>query len=495
MTEQRVKKLLHSLFFRVYLYFAIILAIFAIVLGVIFGSLYSKSVSNSQKQQLEGKAKQLANNISTYVIGNDISNYISYLISWQEILLIENTDIWIVQNPENPMNSSFANVLIDNVTLTADMEKVLNRAFQNEFHIISSFDEIYGKRMMRAAAPIHDSGGNVVGAVLLNTFIESQDEIISSSQYLIIISALLAFLIAFIISSVFAKQLSNPITKMRRTALKLAEGDYKQKTGIKRRDEIGQLASTIDILSERLAENEEAHKEMEQMRMDFFSNVSHELRTPITVMRGYTETLNDGMVTKPEKIQQYYGRMLNECKSMERLVGDLLILSKMQNPDFVIEMEPINLVQVFEDILRSTSVIAAKKEIKLCFNRSSDTIMMLGDYDRLRQMFIIIIDNAIKFSHENSSIYIEIKDTSPLQITIEDEGIGIAKEELPYIFEKFYKSKLRQNATGSGLGLVIAKQIAIRHKGTISVESVLGKGTKFTFNFDRPTQKLLESVE
>lgn len=495
MTEHPLKKLLHSLFFRVYLYFAIILAIFAVVLGIIFGNLYSKSVSDSQKEQMEGKAKQLASNISVYVTSNDVTNYISYLISWQEILLIENTDIWIVQNPDNPMNSSFANVLIENVTLTEDMEKVLARAFQNKFHIISSFDEIYGKRMMRAAAPIHDSGGNVVGAVLLNTFVESQDEIITNSQYLIIISALLAFIIAFIISSAFAKQLSTPITKMRRTAIKLADGDYKQKTGIDRRDEIGQLASTIDILAGRLAENDQAQKEMEQMRMDFFSNVSHELRTPITVMRGYTETLNDGIVTKPEKLKQYYERMLNECKSMERLVGDLLILSKMQNPDFVIEMEPVNLVQVFEDIIRSTAVIAAKKDITLYFQKPEGSVMMLGDYDRLRQMFIIIIDNAIKFSKEGSSVYIGLRDSSPLEVAIEDEGIGISKEELPYIFEKFYKSKLRQNATGSGLGLVIAKQIVIRHKGTISVESVLGKGTKFTFNFSRPSQKLLESVE
>lgn len=272
---------------------------------------------------------------------------------------------------------------------------------------------------------------------------------------------------------------------MRTTALKLAEGDYHKKTGIDRKDELGDLAATMDILSDRLLVNEEARKEIEQMRLDFFANVSHELRTPITVMRGYTETLNDGIVTNEEKIKQYYLRMLNECKSMERLVNDLLILSKMQNPHFQIEKEPINLVQVFDDIIRSTSVIASKKEISFDFKKDLDCIMMLGDYDRLRQLFIIIIDNAIKFSSEGSTIHIELISSNPITVMIKDEGPGISEDELPNIFDKFYKSKLRQNATGSGLGLVIAKQIVLKHGGKVFVDSKLDEGTVFTFYFEQ----------
>lgn len=493
--KKSFQKIRFSLFFRIYLYFAIVLAIFAVLIGIIFINLYTNNITKSYENKLKSQGQQLANNIATYVKNKDTTNYSSYILSWQEILLIENTDIWIIPNPDNPMNSDFSNVVMDNMDLTEDMETVLDSAFHNKVKVISSYDSMYGKTMMRLATPIRDISGSVIGAVLLNTFVESQNEMIQSSQYFILVSAALAFVIAFIIAYVFATQLSRPILTMRTTALKLAEGDYQQKTGIGRKDELGDLATTMDILADRLAANEEARKEMEQMRLDFFANVSHELRTPITVIRGYTETLNDGMVTKPEKLKQYYGRMLNECKSMERLVGDLLILSKMQNPHFKIEREPVNLVQIFDDILRSTAVIASKKEILFDFKKDAECLMMLGDYDRLRQLFIIIIDNAIKFSNEGGTIYLELLDSDPLTIIIRDQGIGITEEELPNIFEKFYRSKLRQNATGSGLGLVIAKQIVLKHEGSVFVESKLEKGTAFTFYFEKYNHPLLDVVE
>ncbi|MEG1992328.1 MAG: ATP-binding protein, partial [Acetivibrio sp.] len=139
-------------------------------------------------------------------------------------------------------------------------------------------------------------------------------------------------------------------------------------------------------------------------------------------------------------------------------------------------------------------VIAGKKGITFSFQKDSDSVMMSGDYDRLRQLFIIIIDNAIKFSGENSTIYLKLCDTNPLEVIIRDEGVGIAPEELPNIFDKFYKSKLRQNATGSGLGLVIAKQIVLKHEGEITVDSQPGEGTSFHFFFHKEGN-LLDSVE
>jgi len=111
--------------------------------------------------------------------------------------------------------------------------------------------------------------------------------------------------------------------------------------------------------------------------------------------------------------------------------------------------------------------------------------MMLGDYGRLRQMFMVIVDNAIKFSNEGGKIYITVRnEDSKLHIDIRDEGIGISQEEIPYIFEKFYKSKLKQNDKGTGLGLMIARQVALRHDGSINVESTVGVGTTFSFEFN-----------
>ena len=164
-------------------------------------------------------------------------------------------------------------------------------------------------------------------------------------------------------------------------------------------------------------------------------------------------------------------------------------MSKMQNPDFQVEKEPVSLMQVFGDVTRSEKVIGKEKNIQFKEEfPEDDPCMMLGDYMRLRQMFLVIIDNAVKFSHENGTVTTRMyKKDEKLYISIADEGVGISQEELPYIFEKFYKSKLKQNEKGTGLGLMIARQIALKHSGELTVQSEKGKGTTFFFVFDECT--------
>ena len=132
--------------------------------------------------------------------------------------------------------------------------------------------------------------------------------------------------------------------------------------------------------------------------------------------------------------------------------------------------------------------MAVEKRITIDYKICDDPCIMMGDYERLRQMFLVIIDNAIKFSDEDSIIHVKLECDSKIYASVADEGVGISKEEIPYIFDKFYRSKLRQNAKGSGLGLAIAKNICIKHNGEIKVESEKGKGTTFTFIFEPETK-------
>ena len=141
--------------------------------------------------------------------------------------------------------------------------------------------------------------------------------------------------------------------------------------------------------------------------------------------------------------------------------------------------------QVFHDLKRTAGVLADEKNIEIVVNQPDRPCVMMADYVRLRQMFVVIVDNAIKFSRDNSSIYITMEADETIRVSIRDEGVGISEEELPNIFEKFYKSKLRQNAKGSGLGLAIARQICLKHDGKIDVSSVVGEGTTFTFTFPK----------
>ncbi|SHO52020.1 sensor histidine kinase [Anaerocolumna xylanovorans] len=481
--DRKQGKPFNRLFFKVYLNYALVLALFAILVGLIFMNLYENATMESYRDKMLKQAGVISKRLSRAITNNEADGYLDYLAIIQE-LDYDESDIWTISNPnaKSPMDKQFENVNLEDVKLPQDCVTVIEKAFEGKLLNKSGYYEEFGGTSAIQGYPV-TVNGEVVGVVLLRTEIKKQEEIVSSSMYLIYFSVGIALFISFIIAIVFAKGITKPIISMRAAALLLADGQYESKLFLNRRDEIGDLATTIDILADRLKESEVERQSREQMRTDFFANVSHELRTPITVVRAYTEMLVDGIVTEEDKVNQYYAKILAECKGMERLVGDLLLLSKMQNPDFEVEKEPVNVVQIFEDLLRSFHPLCQDKEIQMVFTKEYPVYIMMGDYDRLKQMFLIILDNAVKFSKENSSIYINLTKTDKLLISVRDEGIGISKEELPYIFDKFYRSKLKQNEQGSGLGLAIARQIALKHDGDIVVKSEEGKWTEFLFSF------------
>lgn len=483
MKEQELKPKYNRLFIKTYTSFAAVITVFALLLGVLYMRMYEEATVENYEQQQTKKAQAIAKRCSTYFLDNNPSGWMDYLILLYEL---EGTEIWPVSNPDAvyPLSSNMATGL-DAESLTRDYEEIARAAFVNQIEIRNQFSSYHDCDIVMIGVPVQGVNGEVAGAILLTSPVETQKEVVNSSWYMIFMSGMVALMVSFVIAIPFARNLAQPITSMRSTALELAAGNYEAETGIVRYDEIGELATTIDFLADKLAENEVERKNLEQMRMDFFANVSHELRTPITVVRGYTESLVDGVVCDEERRRQYYRRMLSECQSMERLVGDLLLLSKMQNPDFQIEKEPVTLQQVFYDIRRTAWAIADERNIEIVMNQPETPCVMMADYVRLRQMFVVIVDNAIKFSKDNSSIFITMESDKEIRVSIRDEGVGITEEELPYIFEKFYKSKLRQNAKGSGLGLAIARQICLKHDGTIHVDSAVGKGTTFTFTFPK----------
>lgn len=484
MANENKVRVFNRLFFKLYLNYAVMLLVTAILICLIFTQLYKNTIMKKEREQLIDQASNISDIItSKFINTRNYQGALEHINEWQQIMGL---DIWTISNPNatNPMDDRMETNSYDEIAAGyKEYIDLVENAFSNRKVYNIAYDEIYQTQTITVAVPILGANREVIGALLSKKAVKGLKDVIDDSMSLIVVSSVVALAISFIIIIIFATELSLPISRMRATALSLAAGNYNAKTGIKRNDELGDLAKTVDILSEKLLENEIQRKNLEQMRLDFFANVSHELRTPITVLRAYTETLVDGVVKDEEKVKQYYERMLSECKSMERLVGDLMILSKMQNPDFVIEKEPVNLVQVFDDIIRSASAIAEKKNIKIEITKDKPVIMMMGDYDRLRQMFMIILDNAIKFSNENKKVYINLSSEDIIKVSIRDEGIGISENDLNNIFDKFYKSSLRQNASGSGLGLAIAKQIAIKHDGKIDVSSVLGEGSTFTFTF------------
>ena len=225
-------------------------------------------------------------------------------------------------------------------------------------------------------------------------------------------------------------------------------------------------------------------EKLEQMRKDFIANVSHEFRTPLTIIRGSLEALIDEAVNDQYEVKRYLSRILSETKGLERLVKDLLDLSKLKSGKIEVKFEDIYIDALLSDVVRNIQIIANAKNISIHYMPSSVIPAVFGDYDRLRQLFIVFLDNAVKYSFENSSVEIKIWHDNMVHIEIKDEGSGIPAKDLPFIWDRFYKvDKSRSNNDNStGLGLAIAKQLIELHNGTVTAESSADKGTKFIIN-------------
>jgi len=218
---------------------------------------------------------------------------------------------------------------------------------------------------------------------------------------------------------------------------------------------------------------------LEQLRRDFVANVSHEFRTPLTVIRGSLEAMVDGTVQNSDEINRYHQRMLSETRSLERLVEDLLELSRLQSGKITMNKEKLHIPNLLEDAVKSLQTIAEKKGIKIEYLSEQDIPPFWGDYDRLRQLFVIFLDNAVKYSPENTKVSVETSlfEINTLSIIIRDQGYGIAADELTHIWDRFYKIDKSRNGRGTGLGLAIAKHLIELHDALVSVQSELKKGT------------------
>jgi two-component system, OmpR family, phosphate regulon sensor histidine kinase PhoR len=224
-------------------------------------------------------------------------------------------------------------------------------------------------------------------------------------------------------------------------------------------------------------------KKLEQMRKDFVANVSHELKTPITSIKGFSETLLDGAMHDKGTLEAFLDIILKESDRLQVLIQELLDLSKIEQHGFKLTVGKVDLLKGITDVLEILRGKAEEKDITLVLGQISENMVIEGDPDRIKQVFINLVSNAITYSPNHGTITISLFDKKDMvSIEVKDSGIGIEKSEIPRIFERFYRvDKARsRNSGGTGLGLAIVKHIVEAHKGNIEVTSDVGKGTTFT---------------
>ncbi|MED3622712.1 two-component system histidine kinase PnpS [Neobacillus thermocopriae] len=223
-------------------------------------------------------------------------------------------------------------------------------------------------------------------------------------------------------------------------------------------------------------------KKLEQMRKDFVANVSHELKTPVTSIKGFTETLLDGAMNNKETLEAFLSIIQKESDRLQSLIEDLLDLSKIEQQGFKLSIVPLNIYILLDEVVALLQGKAQPKEINLELISEKKNVMITGDVDRLKQVFINLIGNAITYTPAKGNVKVVLIDCQEhVRIHVKDSGVGIEKEEIPRIFERFYRvDRARsRNSGGTGLGLAIVKHLVEAHHGTISVRSNLGEGSEF----------------
>lgn len=238
------------------------------------------------------------------------------------------------------------------------------------------------------------------------------------------------------------------------------------------------ILSTVVGLFRDITESER----LEQTRRDYIANVSHELRSPITAMRALLEPLNDGLVTSPSDCHRYYGILLRETMRLSRLIDDMLELSRLQSGKGIIRQTLVDTNTLYEDLSQRFAILAEDHSILFEKIRPEEPLPALwGSVDRIEQILIIYFDNALKFTPENGQITFRISYTdAKIVFAIEDNGPGISPEDLPFVFERFYKADKAHNESGTGLGLSIAKTLAGLLNMDVSASSCVGQGAIFT---------------
>jgi len=253
---------------------------------------------------------------------------------------------------------------------------------------------------------------------------------------------------------------------------------------VKSNDEIGLLSKSLNSLATELQEKIAALEQQDRTRREFVANVSHELRTPLSIMQGYTEALIDEMAGSEAERQKYLGNIHEEILRLRRLVGEILDLQKIEAGWQGTKMGEVSLSVIAERVADKFQTRAEEKKIHLAKNFTPAMSKVYANPDRLEQVLINLLDNAIRVTPDGGEVKIEVNERpSDIYVAVGDTGPGIPPEEQSFIWERFYKVDKSRTRTGggTGLGLAIVKEIVEAHGGTIELASELGKGSVFSF--------------
>ena len=353
-------------------------------------------------------------------------------------------------------------------------------AIGNRSYSIGRYNSLFAEDVLSVSAPI-TGNYNTYGYVLIHLPMSQVKDAQNGVLNILYITSFLIFVLSSIILLVFTKTVYLPLRKITVGANEYAAGNLDYRIAVPTHDEMGYLANTLNYMSDELTK-------MEDYQTTFIANVSHDFRSPLTSIKGYLEAILDGTIP-PEMYGKYLSRVISETERLHKLTESMLTLNSLDNRGYL-SRSNFDINRVIKDTAASFEGTCDNKNIVFDLTFSDNIQMVYADLGKIQQVLYNLIDNAIKFSHHNSTIYIQASSRyEKIFISVKDTGIGIPKDSLKKIWERFYKTDLSRgkDKRGTGLGLSIVKEIIQAHGENIDVVSTEGVGTEFIFSLPRST--------
>lgn len=381
--------------------------------------------------------------------------------------------LWIINPSGRMILDSDAPIDVENETVISGFDPTVT---EGSYYTIGNFFDSFTEEQLSVFAPITSAykvRGYVVIHYPMKNLIASCNSLLNISYLMLVI----LFLLSLIILIFFTEMVYLPLRKITEATGQYAAGNMHYEFQVESEDEIGYLAASLNYMASEIARSEDDQKK-------FVANVSHDFRSPLTSIKGYLEAMLDGTIP-PELYEKYLNIVLNETERLTKLTNSLLTLNNLNTKGMMLDKSIFDINHVIRDTAASFEGTCRKKTIAIELILTNDKLYVNADEGKIQQVLYNLLDNAIKFSHQDSIIKVETTERhNKIFVSVKDSGIGIPKDDLKLIWDRFYKSDLSRgkDKKGTGLGLSITKEIINAHGEHINVISTEGVGSEFIFS-------------
>lgn len=473
----KFKSITYKWFFNIFLVIAAAVCIAAVAFSSLYSSLYAEKIE---------------------ALAIDYSEEFSALSS-TNVITFKDTAISVAGNfkhkdkMEVQVIDRFGDVFVSTTGFSADVGEMPDylKAKQTKKFEVYRGKSSTRESIMAGTVMIYSEDGQELGAYRWITSMTGTNTFIGYVIAIVVLICAVILVITGVTGLFFVKSIVNPIRDVSNIARTIAMGNFDARIEIKKDDEIGELCDAINYMASELSNSE-------NIKNDFISSVSHELRTPLTAIRGWGETAKMSLGTDPELVDRGLDVVLSEADRLSSLVEELLDFSRMQTGRLSLVSQPMDVALILRESADMYKELAKKQEIELVLTAAAEEIKVLGDKNRLKQVFINVIDNAVKYTEAGGQVLVNLDtEEACVRITVKDTGVGIPAEDIDRVKEKFYKAN--KTVRGSGIGLAVADEIIKQHDGLLFIESIENVGTTVTVVlpiFEEPiSEEITEEIE